>query len=49
MKEIITGGALALVSAVLFAVFSPVTEKEKQKKDGRKRFLLAIMLYQRNS
>lgn len=45
MKEIITGGALALISAVLFALFSPVTEKEKQKKDGRKRFLLALPVY----
>jgi leader peptidase (prepilin peptidase)/N-methyltransferase len=45
MKEIITGGALALISAVLFAVFSPITEKEKQKKDGRKRFLLALPVY----
>ncbi|WP_049962929.1 A24 family peptidase [Ruminococcus sp. HUN007] len=45
MKEIITGGALALVSAVLFALFSPVTEKEKQKKDGRKRFLLSLPVY----
>ena len=45
MKEIITGGALALVSAVLFALFSPVTEKEKKNKDSGKRFCIALPVY----
>ena len=45
MKEIITGAAAALISAVLFARFKDITESEKKRKDKGMWFVISFLVY----
>lgn len=45
MREIITGAAAALISAVLFTRFKDITESEKKRKDKGMWFVISFLVY----